>query len=135
MAGSTSGSGCSVLRGGGNMATNCRNRGGNSRVRPVFQQCHQSQPLRNAGRHERLAQFIRIGKQPEQNVAVEPVRSFGRRESVGGAFHRHAERLDQLAVLHARGASGLAGATVQAEFQMAADFIVQGQPAIGDRTH
>ena len=69
-----------------------------------------------------------------------------RRESSGGTnrgffrfvadlFHRHAKRLDQLAVLHARGAGRLAGAAVEARLEVPPHVAAQRQPGVGDGAH
>ncbi len=64
---------------------------------------------------------------------MEPVGRFGL--AFGRLLHRHAERLDQLAVLHARGTGRLAGAAVEAQLQVPAHFAGQLQAAIGHRAH
>ena len=48
---------------------------------------------------------------------MKPIVAFGRLIGIR-CFHRHAEWFDQLAILHARGASGFAGAAIEAKFQM-----------------
>ena len=49
--------------------------------------------------------------------------------------HGDAERFDELSVLHAGGASGFARAAIEAEFQVAANSIVEFELAIGDAAH
>jgi hypothetical protein len=95
-------------------------------------QRHQAQPLRDAGWRQRLPHAFRIGKQVEQHPAMKPIVRFA---LFARALHGHAERLDQLAVLHARRARRLAGPAIQAQFQMPPHFVIELQPAIGHRTH
>ena len=99
----------------------------------TFGERQQSQFLRELGRRESKTKPIRVGKQAEENVAMKPILVL--RRPFVHFFHRHAERLDQFAVLHARRAGRLARAAVEAELQMSAHMIVQRQPAIGDRPH
>ena len=54
---------------------------------------------------------------------------------IGSGVHRHAERLDELAVLHAGRAGGFAGAAIEAQLQMAANAVVELQLAVGDPAH
>ena len=84
---------------------------------------------------ERAAEFVAIGKQAEEDVAVEPVVSVVCGSRIGGCVHRHAERLDELAVLHAGRAGRFAGAAIEAQVEMAANAVVQLQLAVGDAAH
>ena len=54
---------------------------------------------------------------------------------VAGRCHRDAKRLDQLAVLHAGGTGGFAGAAIEAELEMPLDARRELQPPVGDGPH
>src|SRR5205085_10247617 len=54
---------------------------------------------------------------------------------VADSFHRDSKGLDQLAVLHAGRTGCLTGTTVKAQLQVAADFMRQLEPSVGDAAH
>ena len=99
-----------------------------------LQQFHQAGPLGDAGPgSKRAAQLARIGKQAEQNVAVKPIVALSRWPV--GRVHRHAEWLDELAVLHAGGARRFARAAIEAQLEMPAHAVVELELAIGHAAH
>ena len=78
----------------------------------------------------------RYGKQAEQDVAVKPIVGFGLcRQPLSGLCHRDAERLDQLAVLHAGGAGRFAGTAVEAQLEVALDARRELEPTVGHGPH
>ncbi len=115
------------------MSTSCCKRAGNNRVSPspLTSRSSPSACANRAG--ARAAHTARIGKQPEQDPAMKPI-VLGRRIEPD-LLHRHAEGLDQLAILHARWAGRFAAAAIQAQLQMPPHIVRQRQPAVGHAAH
>ena len=66
---------------------------------------------------------------------MEPVAIFGVARFRGGVSLAGAKRLDQAAVLHARGAGRLATAAIEAQVEMLGDFARQFEPSVDNRAH
>ncbi len=130
--GRTSGSvplGCNT----GSIACIRRSVGGSSRVNPT-RSAQSSNPSRWSSRAGASAALTR----PEYgNRWCRISRRSRLAFSVAGTdcLQRDLERLDDLTVLHSRGARRLARATVEAEVQVLADLAAHLQPAVSDRAH
>ena len=79
--------------------------------------------------------WIRIGKHPVHDKAVEP--AFGSIVAATGFgfLHVDAERFDQAAVLDTGGTGSLAAAAIEAQVQVPLDCIRHFQPTVGHRSH
>jgi len=96
-------------------------------------QTEQPRALRKPHKRQQPPHATGIGEQPEEDQFTEPVPTL--LDPPVGPAHFQAERLDQPAVLDARGTRRLARSAIQAEFQVAAYPAGQGCPAVGHHPH
>ena len=94
----------------------------------------EAQPLREPHRRHGQPNPVGVGKQLEQDDLAEPVVASSASVSFC-VLHRQAERLDQPAVVHARGAGRLARPAVEAQLQMPLERPVGFEPAVGHQPH
>ena len=124
IAGKNFGQAAAVASSGGSMSTSCRSRGGNS--------CNRPRRLGQRDQAQRCAIRAGANSRPHAELDTETAGTGSSGETsrrflpvVAGLLHRHAKRLDQLAVLHARGAGRLAGPAVEAQLQVPPHFVRQ----------
>ena len=134
MAGRNSGSGPSLRRGGGSMSTIRRSGAGQQPRQP--RRLQQPQQAQFAGRCGPAAAPGEVCSGRETGrTGCSGETSRRRRGSPPSAIHRHAERLDQLAVLHAGGARRFARPAIEAQLQVPPHAVVQLQLAVGHAAH
>src|SRR6185369_5961753 len=97
-----------------------------------FQKGVEARPLQKSRRLERPTHAARVGCDFEEQKLLEPTELDPLRAKLR---HVDAERLDQLAVLHARGARRFAGPAIEAQLEMADDFVVERNATVGDGAH
>ena len=133
-AGSTSGQRAVVLRERGGIRASRRSDLGSSAAGRSCERASRAGPLREPGRRERQPSPRPRRENVQQHPALKRVERLHRpaRLQLG---HVLAERLDELAVLHAGRAGRLTRPAIQAEVEVALDRVVELELAVDDVAH
>ncbi len=100
----------------------CKGQHGSQRLQRREAAKQWTEGLAYPGKFQRRAKARRIWQHEGQNIADQPVHQ----RAAVGVFHMHTSIVDQVHVVHARGAGGGAGKTGQAAIQMLDDVRIGG---------